>query len=643
MNQPTQPTIPYGLWPSSISPQRIARRVRLDDVQWSADGQGLLWLEGRADSAVLLYQGGNEARVELTEAHSPRGAVGYGGGAFTAGVVPGKDQQPTSGAVFANADGRLYRLGLVYDRPTPITPAFEAVASPKISPDGQWTVFVYSDGRTDLLGLVPTDGSAWPKQIARGADFYMQPTWHPSGTSLAWVEWDHPNMPWDETRVVLAQVDAARPGDLPGLTGHKVISGGSGIQASQPVFSPDGRWLSLVEEAGEWPDLVLYDLERGERKVLVEGSGFELSLPAWVQGIHAYGWSHDSSAIYFLRYQGPYTSLWKVNLADGAVQPIDTAPYTWLTQLAVSPTRHAVACIASAPNLPDRIIEWDSQRQPALRVAARSGVEDMDPGSLSIPREIQWAGPGGSPVYALYYPPANPGCTGSGLPPAVIQVHGGPTSITGSRFNSEAVYFTSRGYAWVELNYRGSTGYGRSYRNALRQAWGQADVEDAAGCARALAEQALADPARLVIKGGSAGGYTVLNALIHHPGLFRAGVCLYGVTNLFMLDLDTHKFEQHYNATLVGSLPEAAPQYRAWSPVFHASQVKDPLFIFQGDLDKVVPPSQAEALITALKQNGIPYQYRLYAGEGHGFRKTETIIDYLQETEKFLQQHVLFG
>jgi dipeptidyl aminopeptidase/acylaminoacyl peptidase len=193
------------------------------------------------------------------------------------------------------------------------------------------------------------------------------------------------------------------------------------------------------------------------------------------------------------------------------------------------------------------------------------------------------------------------------------------------------------------VNYRGSTGYGRTYQLAQRLKWGLVDREDAAGGAHALVDKGLADPARLVIKGGSAGGYTVLNSLIYSPGLFKAGICLYGVSNLYGLAKDTHKFEQHYNDTMVGFLPEAAGRYHDWSPAFHADKIQDAIAIFQGDSDKVVPPYQSEDIVKVLRQRGIPHIFRLYQGEGHGFRKSENIADYLQQTEQFLQQHVLFA
>jgi dipeptidyl aminopeptidase/acylaminoacyl peptidase len=221
-------------------------------------------------------------------------------------------------------------------------------------------------------------------------------------------------------------------------------------------------------------------------------------------------------------------------------------------------------------------------------------------------------------------------------------VHGGPTSARVNSYNADAAYFTTRGYAFLEVNYRGSSGYGRSYMLMLRQKWGLLDTEDAAGAAGALAALGLADPQRIVIMGGSSGGYTVLNALIHFPGVFKAGVNLFGVANLFDILSGTHKFEERYNDSLVGALPEAAARYKEWSPVFHAAQITDPVAIFQGADDKVVPPVQSEQIVAALRANKVPHIYKLYAGEGHGFRKTETIIDFYNNLENFLKQYVLF-
>jgi len=273
----------------------------------------------------------------------------------------------------------------------------------------------------------------------------------------------------------------------------------------------------------------------------------------------------------------------------------------------------------------------------------RSTCESISTEDLPTPYEISWTSSDGEEVYGIYSPPTSSRFEGEGLPPAIVLIHGGPTSAVSIGYNLEAAFFTSRGYAYLEVNYRGSTGYGRAYREALRGNWGHLDVIDAAGGAQALIDQRLADPNRLVIKGGSAGGYTVLNTLIRFPGLYKAGICSYGVTNLFTLAMDTHKFEERYTDSLVGPLPEAAEKYRNWSPVFHADKIKDPVAIFQGEEDKVVPPSQSEEIVKALKANGVPHEYHLYPGEGHGFRKSETRKAYYEAIERFLLQYVIFG
>jgi dipeptidyl aminopeptidase/acylaminoacyl peptidase len=615
--------------------------VRLENPQFDRDGGTLLWLEGRSDRGVLVAQKGSEARLDLTEEQSVRGTVGYGGGEYIAG---------RGLVVFAERSGRLYARPLGPGQPYPITPPFGFAASPALSPDGRWVCYVFSDGKVDLLALVDAQGLKWPYQLARDADFYMQPAWHPSGAQLAWVEWDHPNMPWDGTRLMLAPL----AGDPPRLGEPTLVAGGPDTAVCQPQFSPDGKWLSYIVGSGEWEDLELLDLQSGQRRTLVHGDGFHLCDPAWIQGLRWHGWSPDGQRIYYLRNAAGLASLWAVEIESASSTQIDTAPYTWLSGLSVSPASDEVAFWAAAPAIPGRIVRWEAvETHPdqnigagnlaSLQVVARSSGESLSPDYLPAPRPITWQAPDGSPVYGLYFPPANPDFTASGLPPAILHIHGGPTSQTPVTYSPESAYFTSRGYAYLVVNYRGSSGYGRTYRNALRQRWGEVDVEDAAGGAQALAELGLADPGRLVIEGGSAGGYTVLNALIRYPGRFKAGVCEYGVSNLFTLAMDTHKFELRYLDSMVGPLPEAAARYHAWSPVYHAGQIRDPLAVFQGKEDKVVPPAQSEEIVAALRQNGVPHIYKLYDGEGHGFRKRETIIDYLQETERFLQQHVLFS
>jgi dipeptidyl aminopeptidase/acylaminoacyl peptidase len=618
---------PFGLWPSPISASILSQSFRLEDVQWDSDGHTLVWLEGRSGIGVLVSQPEGEARRDLTVEHNVRGGVGYGGGEFSVaqGVV-----------LFADKGGRLYRRAIAAGQPHPITPAFGKAASPVLSPNGHWVLFVHTDEGRDVLALVDAEGDQWPVKLVTGSDFYMQPVWHPDGERLAWIEWDHPNMPWDGTRLKYARL-------LPGskqVEGVELVAGGFETPVFQPAFSPNGRWLSYIAEEGEWDHLCLVDLSSGKRTILVEGG--TLSQPAWVQGMRVYGWSPSSQHLYYLRCMECFASLWKVDSLTGESTPISLGEYAWMRQLSVSPVDERLAFLATGTQIPERVVTWDGQQ---LQVQGYSDPEMIAPEDLPQPRLISWS-PQDNPgmqVYGVFYPPSSSRYRGDGLPPAIINIHGGPTGTRPVTYNAEAAYFTSRGYAWFELNYRGSTGFGRTYRQSLNQHWGELDVEDAIGGAQALVDQGLVDPQRLVIKGGSAGGYTVLNTLIRYPGRFKAGLCSFGVSNLFTLAMETHKFEAHYLDKLVGTLPEASARYHFWSPVFHAGQIKDPIAIFQGSEDVVVPPEQSDAIVKILQARGVPHHYRLFKGEGHGFRKSENIATYLQDIERFLQQHVIFS
>jgi len=612
---------PFGLWPSPVTPELLGAKLRLDDVQFDSDGETLVWLEGRDGRGVLVAQSGDDAPRDISGGVKVRAGVGYGGGDFTV---------RNGAAVFAG-QGRLYRVPLSHGAPQPITPEFGDAASPAISPDGSQILFVHSYERADCLALVDAEGKNWPAKLASGADFYMQPVWHPDGKRIAWVEWDHPQMPWDGARLMTARLEGGA------LTDVKQIFGDVEVPVFQPAFSPDGRSLAFLANDGEWDSLYAVDLISNKKRILVEG--LSLTEPAWVQGIRLMAWSADSSRIFYLENDKGWRALWAVETASGESRQIDVAPYTWMTQLAASSTGDRLALIASSAQTPDRVVLLENGKTRILR---RSSSESLDPDELASPKPIEWAAPDGTVVEGLYYAPTSARCAADGLPPAIVDIHGGPTSASTSRFNTQAAFFTTRGYAYLEVNYRGSTGYGRSYMLMLRQQWGLLDTEDAVGGAQALAMLGYADPQRIVVMGGSAGGYTVLNALERFPGVFKAGIDLFGVANLFDFLIGTHKFEERYNDSLVGILPQDAERFKDWSPALHADKIKDPIAVFQGADDKVVLPEHSEQIVSTLRANKVPHVYKLYPGEGHGWRKTETIIDFYNTVDRFLKQYVLF-
>ncbi len=636
MTLPAKQTIQYGLWPSPIQPQDLAEGMRFSDVGWDSDGETLVWKEDRSDRGVLVcLPPGGEAPRDLTSSISVRGRVGYGGGDFTVagGVV-----------YFAAAEnGRLYRQELHQGLARPLTPGFGAAAAPVVSPDQKTLVFVHTYEDRDCLAIVDTQGQSWPQQVVSGDDFYMQPCWHPSGDRLAWVTWNHPQMPWEGSRLQMGRVHTDGSG-LPAVTDIQTLAGTAEVGIFQPTFSPDGQFLAYISNESGWDTLMLYDLDRGTQRPLMPGEPSEVGQPAWVQGMRSYGFRHDSKALYVLRNEQGFRRLITYDLeTDVATEIHGLGEYSYLEQPAVSPTRPRLAFTASGAAQPARVITVDLESEAQVRICRRSSTESVSAAALSTPQTLTWPVSNGTDVYGLYYPPQNQHAEGMGKPPAIIMIHGGPTSQSVAAFQPNVQYFATRGFAVLQVNYRGSTGYGKAYVDALREQWGVTDVEDAVTGAQALVDHGWADPNKLVIMGGSAGGYTVLQALVRHPGFFKAGLCLYGISNLFTLAATTHKFEAHYLDSLIGPLPETAARYRDRSPLFHAAAIQDPVAIFQGEMDQVVPKDQAEAIVASLAGRGVPHEYHEYAGEGHGFRKTETIAQFYTTLEAFLRQYVLFA
>lgn len=626
----------FGLWDSLLSPARLSRSMNFPDVAWDDDG-ALVWLETRSDRFVLVVQPADgQAPRDLNSDYSARGRVGYGGGDFTVG---------RGQAYFAEASsGRIYRQSLRHGAAQPVTPAFGEAAAPALSPDGQWLLFVRSYEGQDSLEIVDAEGKFWPQKLVSGEDFYMQPAWHPGGARIAWVCWNFPNMPWDGTYLRMADLRFTS-GGLPVLENATTVAGDENTSIFQPEFSPDGRYLAYVSDLSGWWQIYLYDLESGLHRQLTHQEA-EHAGPAWIQGLRTYGFAPDGRSLFFIRNQQGFSSLWQLDLADGSEHAIPLGEgYTALDQIRVS--AYGIALVASGGRRPVRLITTRlpagnlRRAKPAVHVWRRGTSEEAPTSAYSQPEAVDWLGMDSEPAYGLYYPPHSETFEGIGKPPLIVNIHGGPTAQARDNFNSRAQFFATRGYAVLEVNYRGSTGYGRLYRNKLRGCWGIYDVEDAVSGAKSLAERGLVDAERMVIMGGSAGGYTVLLALENYPGFFKAGICLYGVSDLF--NAETHKFEVRYNDSLVGSLPEAASVYRQRSPAYYVEKIQDPIALFQGEEDRVVPRKHMDDVVEVLRQRGVPHIYHVYSGEGHGFRKIETLEHFYKTVERFLQERVIYA
>ena len=632
---------PFGTWSSPFTAATLAEAKRLGDVLWDTEGETLLWLEGRSDKNVLTCRRGSHAPRDLTSDLNVRAEVGYGGGDFTVnnGV-----------AFFAVAQGakagRIYRQSLTGGSARPITPAFGKASSPAVSSDGKWLVYIHSDEESnDRLAIVDTEGSSWPQILASGHDFYMQPRFSPDGRRVAFVAWDHPLMPWDGTQIWLADLVTPSKG-LPLLENLRSVAGGDSIATAQPEFSPDSRSLYYLSDETGWTHLWLMDLSSNKKTQLTHGNA-EYGLPAWHLGQRSYAVGGAGKAVYAVRNEKGFMQLQSIepnSMSATTIQKLSA--YTSATQLSCSPSGK-LAFIGSSSFIPTRVVIWDAHAGE-VEVAAHSSTETIESDAFSNPEPITHptgpiSGAGGKEVaHGLYYPPANSRFSSQGKPPLVVLVHGGPTSQVTAGWNPQTQFFTSRGFAVFQTNYRGSTGYGREYMLKLRGQWGILDVEDAIHAKRFLEKAGKVDPARSMIMGGSAGGYTVLQAMVEAPKEFTAGINLFGISNQFTAT-DTHKFESRYNDLLLGALPEAASEWRRRSPVFHAERISNPLAVFQGDIDEVVKKDQSDDIIEALRRNKTPYYYQVYAGEGHGWRKRETILHFYKEVERFSRQYVVFS
>jgi len=604
---------PYGTWKSPIvSDLIVAESVRLSNVV--LDGDDVYWLEGRP------REGGRNALVRLsrhappTECLPPEFNVRtrvheYGGGAYA--VFGGH-------IYFVNfRDQRLYRQS-------------PGAAPQRLTPDEgyRYADFILDSRRNRLICVredhtgggeprnalvaVSLEGGDAGTVLVEGHDFYASPRLSPDGRHLAYLAWNHPNMPWDGTELWVAEINADGQIESTG-----VVAGGKDESIFQPEWSPAGVLHFVSDRSGWWN---LYRL--GDSVEPLYPAQAEFGMPQWVFGMRTYAFLNEEEILCTFTAGDGLWRMARLNVPQKRLIPLDL-PFTFFSSLQTN-GREAVF-LAASPTHPLSVIRLDPD-SVTTGVLRRAFEPTVPPAYFSVPRPIEFPTANGQTGHAFFYPPTNPAFVAppGELPPLLVHSHGGPTSASVAMLDYATQYWTSRGFAVVDVNYGGSSGYGRAYRQRLNGRWGIVDVEDCVNAARYLAGQGWVDGRRMAIAGGSAGGFTTLAALTF-TNVFSAGTSYFGVSDLEALARDTHKFESHYLDTLIGPYPACRDLYLERSPIHHLEQLSTPILLLQGDSDPVVPPNQAESMFQAAKARGIPTAYLLFEGEQHGFRKAETI------------------
>lgn len=678
-NPPVDNGVPFGSWSSPISAQLVAAggvgvggpavRSLGSETSGESSGSEVWWSELRpTEGGRVVLVSRSSAAAEpvasepvdgepvdsepidrLPEPWSARTRVHeYGGGAWWLG---------DDGLFFAEwTDQRLYRLGFEDNAepepvtPEPTVPAGWRYADGAVHPDGQWLVCVREDHhprdghdagsgsesartepRNEIVAIALTGEVSEPVVLATGHDFVAAPRFSADGRWLSWVRWDHPNMPWDATTLCAAPVFAnMRVGNVQTVAG----GGSTGGPATESIhgagWTSDGRLVFSSDRNGYW-NLYAWHPGRSETAALTELTGAEIGGPPWVFGVQRWVELDDGRLVVAVTTDAVDTLgvLSAGTTGPTTPEPLPTPGATLIGGLSASgPGR--VAMVAAGPRALNGVVDIDTTGQQITLVRPPDDP-GVDPGWFSEAQAITYES-AGRQAHAFFYPPTGLSPTGQPMtgpegsaPPLIVMGHGGPTSHAGSALNLKVQYWTSRGFAVVDVNYGGSSGFGRAYRDLLQGTWGIVDVEDCINAARHLADAGMVDRERLAIRGGSAGGFTVLAALVQSDD-FAAGTSLYGVADLTALAADTHKFESRYLDGLVGPYPARRDRYEERSPINSTDQLSSPLLVLQGLEDEIVPPNQSEAIVDALAAKGVPHAYVPFEGEQHGFRRAENII-----------------
>jgi acetyl esterase/lipase len=620
---------PYGSWRSLISASAVAEAAsRPGDLV--VDGLDIYIGESRPEESgrvaivKLSTEAGAAGEDVLPAPYSARSRVHeYGGGAFN--VRAGN-------LVFVHdADQALYLRG-PGERPRRLTPLLAGGQRRFAEP-------IFDASRERILAVVEEHAPAGKEpensvaavgygsrtgryeSLLRGQHFYSSLRLSPDARRLAWLSWRHPCMPWDGTELWVAELD---PRGLPKVP--RRIAGGTTESILQPEWDASGALRFISDRSGYWN---LYRWDSGGRVEPLCPRSADFGAPQWVFGMSSYCSLPDGDVLCALT-EGGVWRLARLRAASGELDLLDL-PYTEYSTLRAAPG--GAALLVASPTLSTSLMHFDAQPSRLLSLRrygstglARGEDEAALAGRISQPSPVEFPSADGMTAYGLFYPPLHPDheAPAGEKPPLLVRCHGGPTSQASTGLNLRTQYWTSRGFAVLEVNYRGSSGYGRAYRDALRGQWGIGEVLDCIAGANALAERGLCDSQRMCISGGSAGGYTALAALTFHTA-FAAGAIYYGVSDLSALARDTHKFESRYLDGLVGPYPEMAARYTERSPLSHLDRLKRPTLFFHGMQDKVTPPNQATTIAKALEEKGVPVAFLAFADEGHGFRHADTI------------------
>lgn len=577
---------------------------------------------GKSAQLVTVPVGGG-CEVVLTTEPSPGAARADGGGMF--------DWLPDGSAlVYAAVDGGLWCQPAAGGPARPVAARHAAgpAAAPAVSPDGTQVAYVVDQRHVAVASL--DELGPWPIRLSTGADFTFDPAWSPDGATVAWHEWDVPAMPWDASRIVLRAADGT--GEV------TVVAGGEGTAVAQPRFGPDGRLGFLCDQDG-WCNLWVAEPGGADARPLV-AAATEHGPASWGQGIRSWAWSPDGSQV-----------AWRTN-DDGfsrlLIAPVDRTDQPRVLAKGVhhglSWRGEHVAAVRTGARTPTQVVTYDVATGERTTVA-RGPVAGWEALDLPEPEVLRWAGDDGAEVVGRLFLPsvargAGRGGAAAAPPPLLCWIHGGPTDQWLVRFDARHAYFLERGWAIFVPDHRGSTGHGRAYTQAMAGRWGELDVADCAAGLRHLVAERLVDPDRIVAMGSSAGGFTALLLLAHHPVLCSAGVALSAVADLVDLANRSHRFEAHYTRSLVGPLPAARQAHVDRSPLTLASSIRAPVLLLHGDADEVVPVEQARALAAELTRLGRDVELHEYPGEGHGWGRPEVVADELARIDRFLARHV---